>query len=128
MYSLFNVIVNQLSFLQLQCNTFPCHPYFNFRISNSGGTNEQATEYCNSIVLVLVVLLAAGCAARESVAPMPAPVTAPKPLPAPAPPVRDATGTAEFQGSEASTNLPGTDRKIIRTGRSRLKLPISEKP
>ena len=72
------------------------------------------------LLLMVALLLTVGCAAKQSTAPM----SAPSPLPAPAPVpglARDAAGTAEStQGS--SSNLPETDRKIIRTGQITLEV------
>lgn len=72
------------------------------------------------LLLMVALLLAVGCATKQGTAPM----SAPSPLPAPAPApgmARDAAGTAEStQGS--SSNLPETDRKIIRTGQITLEV------
>ncbi len=66
-------------------------------------------------VMMLVLLLAFGCAARESVKPLPAPAPMP---PSPTAPgiVKDATGTAESRQGGVVYTLPGIDRKIVRTG------------
>ena len=68
------------------------------------------------LLLMVALLLAVGCAAKQSTIPM----STPSPLPAPGM-ARDAAGTAEStQGS--SSNLPETDRKIIRTGQITLEV------
>ena len=73
-------------------------------------------------IMILVLFLAFGCAARESVKTLPAP--APMPAPAPAAPgiVRDASGTAESPQGGMVSNLPGIDRKIVRTGQITLEV------
>lgn len=74
------------------------------------------------IAMVIALVLIVGCAAREQTrtAPMPAPAPVPATPPAPGM-ARDAASTAESkQGT--STNLPGIDRKIVRTGQITLEV------
>ncbi len=80
------------------------------------------------LLLALVVLLAVGCAASDNVAPMPPSIsrTVPAPAPVPLAPAMEkgTTGTAVYQGGDASSALPDSDRKIIRTGQITLEVAV----
>jgi hypothetical protein len=85
------------------------------------------------LLLALVIVATAGCAAsRTEDAVMSPGITSrgvPAPMPAPMAPSMEkaTTSTSGYQGGEANSTLPDTDRKIIRTGQITLEVTVIAK-
>lgn len=77
-------------------------------------------KICVPIFLILVVLMAAGCAAPQEASKI-----APMPTPAPAPPMeRTTAGLTAYGGDDVGSALQDSDRKIIRTGQITLEVAV----